>query len=585
MSIPAFINANDSWLVSGPQEMRRPGPSPDEERILILASPEQDAKWNASSTDGLFFERCQGLDDLCRKIDEGAGAALIDGGLLSSAALERIARHLVRAPAWSDLPIVLLVGKGTSQGLREPMDARLAALGNVNPLEKPFHSETLVATLRSALRARRRQYQLRGLLRKQEKAVERLDLLAEIANHLLMSEKPDQIVSSVFRKIGRHLGLEVYLHYLFDETTSCLHLSSHCGLPVEEAVRRRWLDLHESFCGPVAEQGKRVVAENIQSSNDPTTAHVKELGLRAYACFPLRANSQLIGTLSFGVRDRDRFEHEELALMETICNQVAVALVRQRSEEALHELNQDLEKRVQDRTAQLQESNEHMEAFTYSISHDLRAPLRAIRGFAQALTEDYSAALDQTGREYLARMSAGAERLDSLIQDLLQYSRLGRSTLTFSTVHLETSVRHALRELDREIQASGAAVEIEIPLPDILGHEPTLEQVLTNLLSNALKFVDPAVKPRIRIWGTQNEQTARLWIEDNGIGVAPVHHQRIFGVFERLHSTDVYPGTGIGLAIVAKGVARMGGRAGVESEAGQGSRFWIELPRPTAEPA
>src|SRR5207248_7304488 len=134
-----------------------------------------------------------------------------------------------------------------------------------------------------------------------------------------------------------------------------------------------------------------------------------------------------------------------------------------------------LERRVQERTAQLQETNEQMEAFTYSISHDLRAPLRAIRGFAQALAEDYSGVLDETGREYLGRMGEGAERLDQLIQDLLQYSRLGRSTLTFDPIRLESTVAQVLEQLNADIEASHAVIDIKKPLPVILGHEPTLK--------------------------------------------------------------------------------------------------------------
>jgi signal transduction histidine kinase len=222
---------------------------------------------------------------------------------------------------------------------------------------------------------------------------------------------------------------------------------------------------------------------------------------------------------------------------------------------------------------------EQMESFTYSISHDLRAPLRAVRGFAQALSEDYSAALDDAGREYLTRIEQGAERMDRLIQDLLQYSRVGAAGLTLSPVDLEPLIQHTLQQLGPDIRARHASIELRKPLPSVLGHEPTLEQVVTSLLSNAIKFVPPATPPRVRIWAETNGPHARLWIADNGIGIDPAHHQRIFGVFERLHGAETYPGTGIGLAIVAKGMERMGGKVGVESAPGKGSRFWIELSR------
>jgi signal transduction histidine kinase len=239
---------------------------------------------------------------------------------------------------------------------------------------------------------------------------------------------------------------------------------------------------------------------------------------------------------------------------------------------------QALELRVQELLAQLKETSEQMDAFTYSVSHDLRAPLRAIRGFAQALVEDYGRLLDTTGRDYLKRMEEGAERLDLLIQDVLQLSRLGRSQISFGPVELDACLDRALQPLQDQILAANARIEIHQPLPVVVAHDPTLQQVLRQLVSNAVKFVEPSVQPHVRIWSTPSGGNVRLWIADNGIGIAPAYHQRIFGVFERLHSTDAYPGTGIGLAIVSKAMARLGGRVGLASAPKTGSQFWIELP-------
>jgi signal transduction histidine kinase len=222
---------------------------------------------------------------------------------------------------------------------------------------------------------------------------------------------------------------------------------------------------------------------------------------------------------------------------------------------------------------------EQLESFAHTVSHDLRAPLRAIRGFAQALSEDYSGSLDATGREYLHRMGQGAERLDHLIQDLLKYSRLARGAITLAPVKLSAALDRVRLQLEPEIEASRASIQTTTSLPSVMAHEPTLLQVLSALLSNALKFVAPGVKPQIRVWSSASGANTRLWISDNGIGIAPHHQDRIFGVFERLHSAEVYPGTGMGLAVVSKGMTRMGGSFGLESAPGEGSRFWIELPR------
>jgi signal transduction histidine kinase len=238
----------------------------------------------------------------------------------------------------------------------------------------------------------------------------------------------------------------------------------------------------------------------------------------------------------------------------------------------------DLEARLSERTAELRESNAELETFCYSVSHDLRAPLRALQGFATALLADHADRLDEEGQDYARRLAGAARRMDSLIQDLLAYSRVGRSDMQLRPVSLASIVAEALEQVKSEAKERGAEVTVDPALPTVVGHRGTLVQVSSNLLSNALKFVAPGTPPRIRVRAERSDGNVRLWVEDNGIGIAPEHQERIFRVFERLHGIEAYPGSGIGLAIVRKAVVRMGGRAGVESEAGRGSRFWIDLP-------
>lgn len=249
------------------------------------------------------------------------------------------------------------------------------------------------------------------------------------------------------------------------------------------------------------------------------------------------------------------------------------------AEVEIRQLNETLEKRVAERTIKLEEANQELEAFSYSVSHDLRAPLRAMQGFSQALMEDYAEQFDSVGQEYARRIVAAAGRMELLIQDLLAYSRLSRAELQLRLVDLESVIEDVMTQLEVELREKQAEVVIEEPLPQVMGHRITLVQVVVNLLANAIKFVATGVKSKVRVYADERGSWVRLWIEDNGIGIAPDHQERIFRVFERLHGIETYPGTGIGLAIVRKGVERMGGRVGVESQLGQGSRFWVELPK------
>ena len=273
------------------------------------------------------------------------------------------------------------------------------------------------------------------------------------------------------------------------------------------------------------------------------------------------------------------------------------------SEERLRRYATELEHRVAERTANLAQSIQSLEGVLYHVAHDLRAPLRGMASFTNILLEDYAPQFDERGRDYAQRIANAAQRMDRLVQDLLAFGRLAHTAVPVSKVSLEAEVKAALGHFSEEIEARGATVEVCAPLPPVKANATILNQILSNLISNSLKFVEPETRPHLRILAeetTSRMESAeaksngvpsldarlsaldgkfiRLWIEDNGIGISPEYHERIFRMFERLHAVGVYPGTGIGLAIVRKGAERMGGRVGVESVSGAGSRFWLELP-------
>jgi len=236
-----------------------------------------------------------------------------------------------------------------------------------------------------------------------------------------------------------------------------------------------------------------------------------------------------------------------------------------------------LEEEVGKRTAELQKTVSELEAFSYSISHDLRAPLRSMRSFAQILVRTTRDKLDPKAADYLDRIMAGAERLDRLIQDVLTYSRVGRGNMELEPVELENLVRTIIRE-HPSLEAAQGRIILKEPLHNVRAHKASLSQCISNLLTNAVKFIPPGRTPRVQVRTEANNSIVRLWVEDNGIGIPEIHRERIFGMFQRTPEAEKYEGTGIGLAIVRRAVEAMGGHAGVESEPGQGSRFWVELP-------
>jgi PAS domain S-box-containing protein len=242
-----------------------------------------------------------------------------------------------------------------------------------------------------------------------------------------------------------------------------------------------------------------------------------------------------------------------------------------------------LEQAVAQRTAELRSSNEQLESFVYSMAHDLRAPLRSMEGFSALLLEEAGAVLSETGRDFANRINHSARVMDKLLLDLLDYGRASRAEIELRPVAVRKAWEDALFQTANEAEQANARIETVGPLPVVRAHEATLGQCLANLLSNALKFVEPGVQPHIRFRAEEIAPSAtgdgakvRLWVEDNGIGIAPEHQERAFRVFERLNGTR-YPGTGIGLSIVRKGIERIGGEVGLESEPGKGSRFWIDL--------
>jgi len=312
-------------------------------------------------------------------------------------------------------------------------------------------------------------------------------------------------------------------------------------------------------------------------------------GYCSFLSVALRVEDTSIGNLVLFAQQPSAFAAQERDVVAEVAAQLAIAIHQSILRKQLQTYASELEQRVSQRTAQLEEINRELEAFSYSVSHDLRAPLRTIQGFAQALLEDYADELDEEAKSYIDSIVDDAIHMSALIADLLAYSRLSRTQIHLQPVALHEVVQEALKQIKSEIEEKHAQITTAPLLSWVLAHRFTLVGAIVNLLTNAIKFVEPGVQPQVYIYTEEEYDRQQSWVRlsivDNGIGIAPEHQERIFRVFERLHGVEIYPGTGIGLATVRKGLERMGGRGGVESQPGQGSRFWIALPKVVPNPS
>ena len=372
----------------------------------------------------------------------------------------------------------------------------------------------------------------------------RLHELADLMPQIVWAARPDGTIEYVNKKWFEYSGLTAEQAYTYESwkmvihpqdeprATNAIHHALQTGEPLQMETRikqkedcYRW---HLSRALPVRDESGRIV--------------------RWYAT-------------STDIEDQKRAEQE---------------LNQARNQLARHA--QELEQRVARRTAKLEQTVRSLEGVLYHVAHDLRAPLRTMASFTQLLLEAVEPQLDEAARDSAERIVAAAQRMDQLILDLLAYGRLGHLNLSFRPVDLKNLLDIVLLGLALEIKAGNAEVQVIGSFPTVRADPDVLHQALIEIIKNALTFVKRDVTPQVRLWAEMRGASARLWIEDNGIGIKPGYCERIFRVFERLHPAGEYPGTGIGLAIVWKAMERMKGAVGVESEPGKGSRFWVELP-------
>lgn len=332
--------------------------------------------------------------------------------------------------------------------------------------------------------------------------------------------------------------------------------------------------------GRIAQERRSVMTNRVVGDPQvPEQAWARREGMVAFAGVPLISEGQLLGVMALFARHP--LSPAAVETFEAIGGALAQALGRKKAEAALEaarlelaRANLELEVKVQERTAKLQETIAELEHFSYTITHDMRAPLRAMQGLGGFLVTECENCQEPARREYIRRIAAAAERMDKLITDALQYGKTLHDPFCLEPIDVEALLRGILESYP-DFEPLHRSAVIAGHLPMLLGNQAGLTQCFSNLLSNAIKFSKPGHPPQLRIWAEQRGEFKRLWFEDQGIGIPKEYQDRIWTMFQKLdRNTD---GTGIGLALVRKSVQRMGGNAGVESEPGQGSRFWIEL--------
>jgi signal transduction histidine kinase len=481
----------------------------------------------------------------------------------------------------------------------------------------------VVGTITTIEDVTQREYQNSRVTRQHQ----RQELFSWALAQLIETPNPERMVKRIFPRISAHMFVDTYFNYFLEPDGQHLRLHSAGGIPRDMQERIGMITVGQALCGTSVRDGGPVVVPCIHESRDPKAAFARSLGLRAYVCNPLLVGEKLIGTLAFASRTRDSFTNDEVEFTRIVAQYVAIAIERARNEAALRKAEGELrshagllEQKVLERTRKLQETIAELESFSYSLAHDVRAPLRHIHGFSEALLEDHGKELSTDARSYVDSIMRAVLRLETLTRDILEYSKVSSKPVELRPVNLEALVKSIVAH------SPGLSVDevvaVKSPLHRVMAERALLQQSLSNLLDNALKFIPAEVGPRIVVRTEINEDTAlaaeqrpskssmpaplnpvsaphaapdeaaasadrggtvptaprwvRIWVEDNGVGISPEFHRKIFGIFERLSHQE--EGTGIGLAIVSKAVQRMGGRLGVESESGKGSRFWIELP-------
>ncbi len=479
--------------------------------------------------------------------------------------------HVAREPDWH-VPVILFIGLAVSC--------------------------VLYGISRAELRARA--MDVAELNRTQEalaKYAERLRILHEIDRALIAEEAPEAIAGAVLRPLRELLGVPRAIVNIFDLAAGEVEWLAAAGrrrIRLGPGVR-----YSIQLMGDVQalQRGEPQVIDVHALPPGPEVDALLASGVHVYMVMPMIVGGELIGALSFGGAPGP-FPAEQVSIAQEAATQLAIAIAQARLHERVKRQAEELDLRVRERTqelhtahtelqktnaelmqltSELQAANRELEAFSYSVSHDLRAPLRAIDGFSRILEEDHGERLDDEGRRLLAIVRHSTTHMGRLITDLLAFSRFGRVVMERAALDMTALAREVIAELTQATEGRPCAIDLA-PLPPAWGDAALVRQVWMNLIGNAIKYSGKRPQPRVEISGRVEDHDAVYCVKDNGAGFDMLYYDKLFGVFQRLHREDEFSGTGVGLAIVHRVVTRHGGKVWAEGRPDEGASFYFSLP-------
>jgi signal transduction histidine kinase len=407
-----------------------------------------------------------------------------------------------------------------------------------------------------------------------------LSLLSDIGGQIAAELDLQSVLDRAAQLVHERFGYHHVALFIVDRGQETLLMKARAGSFSDLFPPDHQLELGQGIVGWVGDHGETMLARDVDDAPHYVNLFPDLIPTKSELSVPVRMGNQVMGVLDIQSPDLDAFRKNDVLAMETLADQIAIAIKNARLyETAQQEIaeRQRAEERLEHYAAELERSNKELQQFAYVASHDLQEPLRMVSSYVQLLERRYKDKLDDDAKDFIAFAVDGANRMQRLINALLAYSRIETRGKPFERTDCSAALSDALANLALTIEEANATITHD-PLPTVMADEVQLIQTFQNLISNAIKFRRNDVVPQVHISAEEQDSQWLFSVRDNGIGIDPEHQDRAFAVFQRLHTREEYPGTGIGLAVCKRIIERHGGRIWVESEPDQGSTFYFTLP-------